>query len=124
MKKVVFIFSFLVFSLGFASSVEDAIEDSLILKYPSISDGKTSIKVHEYDVDIDHHKIELKIEVKGDETKEKFEKLDQDKLEIYFTQMIKYIQKESKKSLPVELEVELDRDFHPDIDLYKNTFIY
>ena len=76
MKKVVFIFSFLVFSLGFASSVEDAIEDSLILKYPSISDGKTSIKVHEYDVDIDHHKIELKIEVKGDETKEKFEKLN------------------------------------------------
>ncbi|MEG0137330.1 MAG: hypothetical protein RR682_15195, partial [Cetobacterium sp.] len=48
--------------------------------------------------------------------------LDKAKLETLAAEMAKYTQTESGKTLPVYVEIELDRDMLPDEVLYKNTF--
>lgn len=94
----------------------------LMKKFPALTDGTTTINVHEYDVDLDHHKIEVKVELKGDALKAEYDKLDKAKLETLASEMAKYTQTESGKNLPVQFEIELDKDMLPDEVLYKNTF--
>lgn len=122
MKKLLLSLTVLVSLTALANSKEDMIEMGLMNKYPALTDGKTTINVHEYDVDLDHHKIEVKVELKGDALKAEYDKLDKAKLETLTSEMAKYTQTESGKTLPVSLEIELDRDMLPDEVLYKNTF--
>ena len=122
MKKLLLSLTILLSVTSLANSKEDMIEMGLMNKYPTLTDGKTTINVHEYDVDLDYHKIELKVELKGDELKNEYDKLDKAKLEVLASEMAKYAQTESGKTLPVSLEIELDRDMLPDKTLYKNTF--
>ncbi|MCQ8211106.1 hypothetical protein NON08_00785 [Cetobacterium somerae] len=122
MKKLLLSLTVLLSVTALANSKEDMIEMGLMNKYPALTDGKTTINVHEYDVDLDHHKIELKIELKGDASKTEYDKLDKAKLEELASEMAKYTQTESGKNLPVSLEIEVDRDMLPDEILYKNTF--
>nr|WP_307776115.1 hypothetical protein [uncultured Cetobacterium sp.] len=123
MKKVVLCLFILTSIISLSNSREDMIEKQLMEKYPSLTDGTNTIKVHEYDVEIKGDKTEVKIEIKGDSNKEVFEKFDQEKLGALFTEITEYAQTEITKPQPIELEVELDRDFAPDEYLYKNTFL-
>ncbi|WP_448821793.1 hypothetical protein [Cetobacterium sp.] len=122
MKKLLLGLTVLLSLTAFANSKEDMIETGLMNKFPTLTDGQTTINIHEYDVDLDHHKIKLKVELKGDATKNEYDKLDKAKLELLASEMAKYTQTESGKTLPVYLEIELDKDMLPDEILYKNTF--
>ena len=122
MKKLLLSLTVLLSLTTFANSKEDMIEMGLMNKFPTLTEGKTTINVHEYDIDLDHHKIELKVELKGDASKDEYDKLDKAKLETLASEMAKYTQTESGKTLPVYVEIELDRDMLPDEVLYKNTF--
>lgn len=122
MKKLLLSLSILLSLTAFANSKEDMIEMGLMNNFPTLTDGKTTIDIHEYDVDLDHHKIKLKIELKGEASKEEYNKLDKAKLETLASEMAKYTQTESGKTLPVYVEIELDKDMLPDVVLYKNTF--
>lgn len=122
MKKLLLSLTVLLSLTALANSKEDMIEMGLMNKFPTLTDGKTTINIHEYDVDLDHHKIELKIELKGDASKDEYDKLDKAKLEALAAEMSKYIQIESGKNLPVNIEIEVDRDMLPDEVLYKNIF--
>ncbi|MDX8335630.1 MULTISPECIES: hypothetical protein [Cetobacterium] len=122
MKKIVLSLAVLLSLTTFANSKEDSIEMGLMKKFPALTDGTTTINVHEYDVDLDHHKIEVKVELKGDALKAEYDKLDKAKLETLASEMAKYTQTESGKNLPVQFEIELDKDMLPDEVLYKNTF--
>ncbi|MGL4308464.1 hypothetical protein [Cetobacterium sp. SF1] len=122
MKKLILCLSILSSVAVFANAQEDKIEMELMKQYPTLTDGTTSINVHKYDVDLDHHKIELKVELKGENIESEFNKLEKAKLETVASEMAKYTQTESGKKLPVELEIELDKDLEPDQTLYKNIF--
>lgn len=122
MKKLLLSLTVLLSLTALANSKEDMIEMGLMNKFPTLTDGKTTINIHEYDVDLDHHKIELKIELKGDASKDEYDKLDKAKLEALAAEMSKYTQIESGKNLPVNIEIEVDRDMLPDEVLYKNIF--
>lgn len=122
MKKLLLSLTVLLSLTAFANSKEDMIEMGLMNKYPTLTDGKTSINVHEYDVDLDHQKIKLKVELKGDNIKEEYNKLDKAKLEALASEIAKFSQTESGKTFPVYVEIELDKDMLPDETLYKNTF--
>ena len=122
MKKLLLTLTVLLSLTAFANSKEDMIEMGLMNKYPALTDGQTTINIHEYDIDLDHNKIELKIELKGDDLKNEYDKLNKGKLEALAAEMAKYAQTESGKNLPVHVEIELDRDMLPDETLYKNIF--
>ncbi|MGL4357338.1 hypothetical protein [Cetobacterium sp.] len=122
MKKIVLGLTLLLSLTSFANSKEDMIEVGLMSRFPILTDDVTTVNVHEFDVDLDHEKIEIKLELKGVGRKEEFEKIDKSKLETLMADMAKYAQNESGKNLPVHIEVEVDRDMIPDETLYKNIF--
>ncbi|MGL6098118.1 MAG: hypothetical protein ACRC0G_00700, partial [Fusobacteriaceae bacterium] len=62
MKKIVLGMVLVFSALSFANEKDKSIEQSLMTKYPVLTDGTASITVHEYDVDIKKKKIELEIE--------------------------------------------------------------
>lgn len=123
MKKIMLILTVLTSVVALGDSREDMVEDQLMKKYPTITDGTNTVKIHDYDVDIDKGQIEIKIELKDDANKVAFGKLNQEKLAETFTEITKYAQTELTKPLPIELKVELDRDVYPDENLYKNIFL-
>ncbi|MGL5176217.1 MAG: hypothetical protein ACRC7F_07655 [Cetobacterium sp.] len=122
MKKIVLGLTILLSLTSLANSKEDMIEMGLMSRFPILTDDTTTVNVHEFDVDLDHEKIEIKLELKGVGRKEEFEKIDKTKLEAIMSDMAKYAQNESGKNLPVHIEVEVDRDMIPDETLYKKTF--
>ncbi|MGL4653926.1 MAG: hypothetical protein ACRCZH_07325 [Cetobacterium sp.] len=122
MKKIVLGLTLLLSLTSLANSKEDMIEMGLMSRFPILTDDTTTINIYEFDVDLDHEKIEIKLELKGVGRKEEFEKIDKVKLEALMSDIAKYAQNESGKTLPVHLEIEVDRDMIPDETLYKNIF--
>lgn len=122
MKKLLVGLFTLLSLTALAGDMEDKIEKDLYTKCPAITDGTVSIPVHEYDVDLEDKKIKLEVELRGDKTKAEFDKMDKAKVEAYASTIAKYVQEESKKNLPVEVEIKVDKEMLPDEKLYMNTF--
>ncbi|WP_297597577.1 hypothetical protein [uncultured Cetobacterium sp.] len=122
MKKFLLLLSVLGSMTVLANSKEDMVEDGLMNKYSIITDGVNSVRIHEYDIDIEGKKIELKVELKGDDQKQEFEKLNKMKVREFFMEASKYTQTETGRNIPVEVRVELDKDLLPDEVLYKEIF--
>lgn len=123
MKKLILGLLLATSVVSFASKKEKMIEKELMAKYPALTDGTTSIKVDEYDVDVDEKHIDLKIELKGTKDKEEFNKLNKEKLDALAAEMAKFTQTEAKHEVPVNLKIKLDLDKPlPDETLFKKTF--
>ncbi|WP_297596062.1 hypothetical protein [uncultured Cetobacterium sp.] len=122
MKKLILGLVVLSSITAFAGERENKLEQALITKYPALTDGATSIKIHEYDVDIHRKRMEVKVELKGEKDKEEFTKIDKNKLETLVKEIVAYSQSESGEKIPVKVKIELDRDILPDETLYKQTF--
>ncbi|MCQ9627299.1 hypothetical protein HS141_10170 [Cetobacterium somerae] len=123
MKKLILGLLLATSVVSFASKKEKMIEKELMTKYPALTDGTTSIKVDEYDVDVDEKHIDLKIELKGTKDKEEFNKLNKEKLDALAAEMAKFTQTEAKHEVPVNLKIKLDLEKPlPDETLFKKTF--
>ena len=123
MKKLILSLLLATSVVSFASKKEKMLEKELMAKYPALTDGTTSIKVDEYDVDVDEKHIDLKIELKGTKDKEEFNKLNKEKLDALAAEMAKFTQTEAKHEVPVNLKIKLDLDKPlPDETLFKKTF--
>ncbi|MGL4904435.1 MAG: hypothetical protein ACRC34_02910 [Cetobacterium sp.] len=123
MKKIVLGMVLAISTLSFANGKEKAIEQSLMTKYPVLTDGVSSVTVHEYDVDVEKKKIELEVELNNESDKAAFNNLNKEKLEMLAKEMAKFTQDEAKKNLPVELKIKLDLNAPlQDEVLYEKTF--
>ncbi|MGL4989189.1 MAG: hypothetical protein ACRCZO_07435 [Cetobacterium sp.] len=123
MKKIVLGMVLAISTLSFANGKEKAIEKNLMTKYPVLTDGVSSVTVHEYDVDVEKKKIELEVELNNESDKAAFNNLNKEKLEMLAKEMAKFTQDEAKKNLPVELKIKLDLNAPlQDEVLYEKTF--
>ena len=59
MKKIVLGLTILLSLTSLANSKEDMIEMGLMSRFPILTDDTTTVNVHEFDVDLDHEKIEV-----------------------------------------------------------------
>ncbi|MGL6098246.1 MAG: hypothetical protein ACRCZ9_13105 [Fusobacteriaceae bacterium] len=123
MKKIVLGMVLAISTLSFANGKEKAIENNLMTNYPVLTDGVSSVTVHEYDVDVEKKKIELEVELNNESDKAAFNNLNKEKLEMLAKEMAKFTQDEAKKNLPVELKIKLDLNTPlQDEVLYEKTF--
>lgn len=124
MKKVILGLTVLLSVAAMAKSKDDMIEKEMLTKFPSLTDGVTTMNVHKYDVDVHKKSSELKIEFKGNdkELKAEYDKMNKAKVEEVASQMAQYVQTEAKNTNPVKVKIEIDRDALPDEVLYENTF--
>lgn len=124
MKKVILGLTVLLSVAAMAKSKDDMIEKEMLTKFPSLTDGVTTMNVHKYDVDVYKKSSELKIEFKGNdkELKAEYDKMNKAKVEEVASQMAQYVQTEAKNTNPVKVKIEIDRDALPDEVLYENTF--
>lgn len=124
MKKVILGLTVLLSVAAMAKSKDDMIEKEMLTKFPSLTDGVTTMNVHKYDVDVHKKSSELKVEFKGNdkELKAEYDKMNKAKVEEVASQMAQYVQTEAKNTNPVKVKIEIDRDALPDEVLYENTF--
>lgn len=124
MKKFVLGLTILLSVAAMAKSKDDVIEKEMMTKFPSLTDGATTINVHKYDVDLHKKGSELKVELKGKdkELKAEYDKMNKAKVEEVAAQMAKYVQTQANDMKPVKVKIEIDRDALPDEVLYENTF--
>ena len=124
MKKVILGLTVLLSVAAMAKSKGDMIEKEMLTKFPSLTDGVTTINVHKYDVDVHKKSSEVKVEFKGKdkELKAEYDKMNKAKVEEAASQMAQYVQTEAKNTNPVKVKIEIDRDALPDEVLYENTF--
>lgn len=118
MKKIL-IMSSLLSMITFSSSVESALEEKLLKNYQFLGSGMNLIKVQRYDVDVDYHKIDIKIELQDIDTEIKFNRINlKEKTEI-LTEIANYSKKELKKKMNVQIIIEFDMDLKPDQILHR-----
>lgn len=122
MKKLVPLFLLAVSLVAFGSEMEKKLEKDLEAKYGALNDGKVTLKVHEYEVELEHNKIKLELEIKGKDGLKTFEEMDKAKFEAVAGEMAKYVKDETKKNLPVEVIVKVDEDFFEHKYPYKKVF--
>lgn len=124
MKKVILGLTVLLSVAAMAKSKDDMIEKEMLTKFPSLTDGVTTMNVHKYDVDVHKKSSEVKMEFKGNdkELKAEYDKMNKAKVEEVASQMAQYVQTEAKNTNPVKVKIEIDRDALPDEVLYENTF--
>ncbi|MBC2855594.1 hypothetical protein H3N56_03665 [Cetobacterium sp. 2A] len=122
MKKIVILLSLCLSLTAFASKMEKQLEKELESKYGALNDGKVTLHIHEYDVDLEHNKIKVELEIKGKDGLKTFDEMDKAKFDEVAGNIAKYVKDQTKKTLPVEVIVKVDEDFVEHKYPYNKTF--
>lgn len=122
MKKIVILLSLCLSLTAFASKMEKQLEKELESKYGALNDGKVTLHIHEYDVDLEHNKIKVELEIKGKDGLTTFDEMDKAKFDEVAGNIAKYVKDQTKKTLPVEVIVKVDEDFVEHKYPYNKTF--
>lgn len=122
MKKIVILLSLCLSLTAFASKMEKQLEKELESKYGVLNDGKVTLPIHEYDVDLEHNKIKVELEIKGKDGLKTFDEMDKTKFDEVAGNIAKYVKDQTKKTLPIEVIVKVDEDFIEHKYPYNKTF--
>ena len=118
MKKIIFLLIISMYSLIFASDkydiLEDRIENNLKYSFKTLNDGKTKLKVKEYDIDISENYVNLKTEINSVSKNFNFDEA--------FIPVMEGIKKEMKSNPEINIIVELEKMIGADEIIYNKTF--
>ena len=118
MKNLLFILIIGMHSLTFTNDkydiLEDRIENNLKYSFKTLNDGKTKLKVKEYDIDISENYVNLKTEINSVSKNFNFDEA--------FIPVMEEIKKEMKSNPEINIIVELEKMIGADEIIYNKTF--
>ncbi|MGL6167928.1 MAG: hypothetical protein ACRC0Y_06555 [Fusobacteriaceae bacterium] len=113
MKKLKLAMLIICSSVIFAEDLEDKMEINLMKMYPTITDGKLTFPVEEYDVDIEKDILEVEIEISKRDSAN-FNKVNSRALEKNLSKIANTLRKNLGMNQDVKIKIDLDDSFISD----------
>lgn len=107
MKKLKLALLILCSSVIFAGDLDDKMERNLMRLHPTITDGRFTFSVKEYDVDIDDNVLEVEIEISKRDSMN-FNNINTQAFERNLSAIADTLRKNSGLNRDVKIKIELD----------------